>query len=164
MDKLALVSKLLLDERVVELRNENERLRKEFEDFKLKFAVLIYDHGRLTYLMELVNLHDGCRCNRCPQLDKENFQALPEVECKFFPWFETVLAKFGLKMQWTPDDGNWTTSDEVQIVYNRDEKCVWYSGPLRSSNPNEEEFNEEYKKIIKLCEYLEMTDSIRDPQ
>ena len=157
LDKLALVSKLLLDERVVELRNENERLRKEFEDFKLKHATVVYTEIRLITRMEFANLENpDCRCNRCPHINEEEFQGSPELECEFFPWFETMLTKCGLKMQF---DGSlfaddWTPADDVQIVYNPSTKRVKYVGSLRCTNQDRAELYKERKKLIQLFEYV----------
>ena len=158
LDKLALVSKILLDERVIELRNENEKLRQEFEYFKLIHAGRIYTGSYLISKMELANVENqDCRCNRCPHLNKEEFQGSPELECEFFPWFKTMLTKCGLKMQF---DGSlfaddWTPADDVQIVYNPSTKRVKYVGSLRCTNQDRAELYKARKKLIQLFEYVD---------
>lgn len=94
LDRLALVSKILLDERVVALRQENERLRLQ---------LFWKDHcvSELKQLMQQANISEpNCHClacGACGRLDPESRQILPTGStCTFKPWFENLAAECGL--------------------------------------------------------------------
>ena len=88
LDCMALVSKILLDSRILELRNENEML-------KLK---LFWKEHRITELQALMVAcnHTGprCRCLPCAvsgRKDEEDRSEPWGAECTFKAWFEQQL-------------------------------------------------------------------------
>jgi hypothetical protein len=92
IDRLATVSKILLDERVIELRQQVETLKLE---------IFWRDNGlfRLNEAMKIANgIHVKCRCIYCE--DEMDIRVLGDNtgECKFGPWFDEVLASRGLIM------------------------------------------------------------------
>ena len=102
IDRLATVSKILLDERVIELRQQVETLKLE---------IFWRDNGlfRLNEAMKIANgIHVKCRCFYCglkgrTRLMDEDERDIRVVgdntgECKFGPWFDEVLASRGLIM------------------------------------------------------------------
>jgi len=91
LDRLALVSKIMLDERVVALRQENERLRLQ---------LFWKDHGKSQleeYMAQANQSGPNCNCLACAvsgRMDPGNSQTLPlGSECMFKPWFEDILVK-----------------------------------------------------------------------
>jgi len=90
LDRLALVSKIMLDERVIALRKENELLRLQ---------LFWKDHcdSQLKILMEQANQSGpNCSClacGACGRMDLESRQIRPmDSTCKFKRWFENILA------------------------------------------------------------------------
>ena len=98
VDRLALVSKVLLDARFLELKRENERFKRENE--RLQLSVFWADHSihMLKKWMFYANeCRVRCRCRVCRRLKRwredDNFE---DEACKFGPWFEAALQQHGL--------------------------------------------------------------------
>ena len=102
LDKLALVSKILLDQRVVELRKENETLKEENESLRLALFWREYDQRKLVDLMQDVNrsLPFRCMCVACLCVNRCSLDEwLPELQdekCRFKKWFDTQLTECSL--------------------------------------------------------------------
>lgn len=107
LDKLALVSKLLLDRQVLALRAENEDLRLQL--FWRDHAV-----DKLNALMGTANQNGAnaphCVCNGCScgrRLFPDYIFLFPapydERPCEFQPWFERLLTEQGLTVSDTLD-------------------------------------------------------------
>jgi hypothetical protein len=92
VDKLALVSKVLLDQRFLELKQENEQL-------KLQLFWKEYNRKALKKAMIRANLLGGyfCMCGGCC----ENMGPRP---CTFKPWFEETVRACGLTFGPNDDD------------------------------------------------------------
>jgi len=94
IDKLSLVTKVLMDRRFLEMKEENEALKlKEFwHKHKVK---------RLKYAMEAGNLITGPKC-KCISCFNEGFAGEIEIEdvqqrvCGFKPWFVKKVIDCGL--------------------------------------------------------------------
>jgi len=98
VDRLALVSKILLDQRFLELKRENERLT---------LMLFWVDHGMRT-LRKLMshanNTRAGgprCRCRHCARAERywpmySHGNNDGYEECRFGPWFEQTLQEHGL--------------------------------------------------------------------
>ena len=99
VDRLALVSKVLLDSRFLELKRENEGL---------KLRLFWVDHGINTlkkFMYWANNRASGprCRCSSCMRAKRSRPSILDgyddEVEdhtCRFGPWFEKIVQEHGL--------------------------------------------------------------------
>jgi len=99
VDRLALVCRVLLDSRFLELKRENERLR---------LSLFWVDHSinTLKKLMGHANNRAGgprCRCRCCLRTRRSRPTILDgydddvrEETCTFGPWFERVLREHGL--------------------------------------------------------------------
>jgi hypothetical protein len=91
--KLALVSKLLLDKEVIQLRRENENLR---------LLLFWKDHNvqRLKEMMASANQSDNgpkCYCNVCAVTGRMGEDASEQrMDCLFKLWFESLLDQCGL--------------------------------------------------------------------
>lgn len=89
VDRLALISRLLLDERVLELRMENEALR-------LKLFWKDHNLCELRDLMAMANrAGPDCSCTSCALTYRKRIEKdrQPRDEpCSFKPWFESILA------------------------------------------------------------------------
>ena len=154
LDKLALVSKLLLDERVIELRKENEQLSTELEEIKVNCFESRYTASLLFIFMGFANENSskslgtgrlGCRCKNCPRSGK--FVFIPNSKCTFLPFFKELLAMHNLKMRWiNADEG----PHDAQIIY-ISSGYLKYGESLNETNPN---FIEERKKVIRLIDYV----------
>jgi hypothetical protein len=97
IDRLATVSKILQDERVIELRQEVETL---------KLGIFWRDNSlfRLNEAMKIANaMHVKCWCSFCDLKGPNDMieEARPlnfTGECRFMPWFHEVLLSHGLVM------------------------------------------------------------------
>jgi len=92
LDRLALVSKILLDSRFLELKRENERL---------KLSLFWVDHSvnTLKKMMCKANKHPAgprCRCVSCMGILDAYDDGITDETCKFKPWFEQVLQEHGM--------------------------------------------------------------------
>jgi len=99
LDRLAMVSRVLLDTRFLELKTENENL---------KLSLFWVDHSinRLKKSMCISNNHSAgprCRCESC--VDSKRYEPtildgyddeIQDEPCKFKPWFEKALEEHGL--------------------------------------------------------------------
>jgi hypothetical protein len=109
VDRLALVSKILLDQRFLELKRENERLT---------LILFWIDHSinTLKKLMFRANNREGgprCRCRCCIRAKRrwhtilDGYDDEPEdTECKFGPWFEKKVQEHGLSFEASGEDDN----------------------------------------------------------
>jgi len=109
VDRLALVSKILLDQRFLELKRENERLT---------LILFWIDHSinTLKKLMFRANNREGgprCRCRCCIRAKRrwhtilDGYDDEPEdTECKFGPWFEKIVQEHGLSFTASGEDDN----------------------------------------------------------
>lgn len=109
VDRLALVSKILLDQRFLELKRENERLT---------LSLFWVDHSinTLKKLTFRANNRAGgprCRCRCCTrakrrwrtELDGYDDEGVDEA-CKFGPWFEKTVQEHGLSFASSGKDDN----------------------------------------------------------
>jgi hypothetical protein len=97
VEKAVFVCKLLLDQRVIELKNENERL-------KLQLFWKTYNPTHLKQLMAAGNqctLGPKCGCMACcvtgrnPGNEEEVANNIPWA-CTFKPWFEQKITECGM--------------------------------------------------------------------
>jgi hypothetical protein len=119
VERLSIVSKVLFDSRLIELRRENEALRLEqkrttdavkleqkntIDKLKLKVFWLEHDDLKLKEHLEMANnLYDGpkCCCEGCYWNGRFDYtdpqkRILPDVNCTFMPWFENEIVDFGM--------------------------------------------------------------------
>jgi hypothetical protein len=109
VDRLALVSKILLDSRFLALKRENERLT---------LSLFWVDHSinTLKTLMAYANKKPGgpqCRCRCCLHAKRcvwrwrmYNDGRINDEPCIFGPWFETILQQHGLSFASSAKDDN----------------------------------------------------------
>jgi len=119
VERLSIVSKVLFDSRLVELRRENEELKldrrreidavkleqkRAIEALKLKNFWLQHDGLNLQQHLAWANdCDDGpnCRCAGCywngrfEHTDPQK-RVVPDVNCTFMPWFENEIVHFGM--------------------------------------------------------------------
>jgi len=118
VERLSIVSKVLFDSRLIELRRENEALRLEqkrttdavkleqkntIDKLKLKVFWLEHDDLKLKEHLEMANnLYDGpkCCCEGCYWNGRFGLNpdkhVLPGVNCTFMPWFENEIVDFDM--------------------------------------------------------------------
>ena len=118
VERLSIVSKVLFDSRLIELRRENEALRLEqkrtidavkleqkhtIDALKLKVFWLEHDDLKLKEHLEMANnLYDGpnCCCRGCYWNGRFGLNpdklVLPGVNCTFMPWFENEIVDFDM--------------------------------------------------------------------
>lgn len=93
VDRLALVSKVLLDQRFLELKRENERLQ---------LSSFWADHSINTLKKWMCSANERaagprCQCRVCRRIRRwREDDNIEDEACKFGPWFETVLQQHGL--------------------------------------------------------------------
>jgi hypothetical protein len=118
VERLSIVSKVLFDSRLIELRRENEALRLEqkriidavkleqkstIDKLKLKVFWMAHDHLKLQEHLAMANNSDDgpkCCCANCYWngrfgLDPDK-RVLPGVNCTFIPWFENEITDFDM--------------------------------------------------------------------
>jgi hypothetical protein len=108
VDRLALVSKVLLDVRFLELKRENERL---------KLSLFWVDHG-ISVLRRFMGFANNrasgprCRCSGCMRARRSRPTILDryddeetEQACRFGPWFEKMLQEHGMTFACSGRDG-----------------------------------------------------------
>jgi hypothetical protein len=118
VERLSIVSKVLFDSRLIELRSENEALKLEQErainvvkleqkstidKLKLKVFWMAHDHLKLQEHLAMANDSDegpkccceGCYWNGRFGLDP-NKRVLRGVNCTFIPWFENEITYFDM--------------------------------------------------------------------
>ena len=112
VERLAIVSKVLYDSRLIELRRENEALKLEQDKLKLKVFWLEHD-GRLKELLAAVNdcqAGPKCCCEDCHvvgRFDDIDKEVDLNAECSFIPWFENEIVDFHMTI---------TESDSIDVV------------------------------------------------
>jgi len=113
IDRLAVVSRILLDERVIELRQENERLKLE---------VFWRDNSlfRLRRAMAIANCEQmKCMCDGCVIVGRthspyEDLRVDPNANiniCRFAPWFYAQLLVHGFVVSDDDSDQSHHTPD-----------------------------------------------------
>ena len=132
LDRLAVVSKILLDSRFLELKRENERLT---------LSLFWIDHSinTLRSLTRHANNRAGgprCRCRYCVRAKRyyanilDGYDDEPDdKECKFGPWFEQMVQEHGLSFapSGIDDDlGPWYTDRECYPMPDVDEHFVLF--------------------------------------
>ena len=112
IDKLALTSRLLYDERVLEQR-------KEIELLKVKLFFRDYTHAFLLQAMRQLNYANiKCKCSGCRKAQRTYPVETEDTEavCTFGPWFDSVLHGRGLvvlrKDKWEEEDCDGPYEDE----------------------------------------------------
>jgi hypothetical protein len=109
VDRLAMVSKILLEPRFLELKAENERLR---------LSLFWIDHSinTLQHLMVYANNRRGgprCYCRCCVRAKRyyPNFENdVADEPCRFGPWFEKIVQEHGLGFASSGKDTIWPCS------------------------------------------------------
>jgi hypothetical protein len=119
VERLSIVSKVLFDSRLIELRRENEALKLEqkrtidvvnlqqksrIDKLTLKNFWLQHDDLKLKEHLAMANdCYDGpnCRCSGCYwngrfELANPQNRVLPGVNCTFMPWFENEIVDFDM--------------------------------------------------------------------
>ena len=164
LDRLALVSKIMLDERVIALRKENELLRLQ----------LFWKNHRKSELQKLMGeanqSRPNCNCLSCAvsgRLDPESSQTLPRgAPCTFKPWFENLLVgcdmtcvtgmgeEESVTQHMSCDCGNWVYNVDAHF-HNlaRDDWVAWVYGAKlwKAQSANDPEL----LKLKRLFEVLE---------
>ena len=120
VDRLTLVSKILLDQRFLELKRENERLT---------LSLFWVDHSinTLKKLTFRANNRAGgprCRCRGCTRAKRRWRTELAGYDdegddeaCKFGPWFEKTVQEHGLSFASSGQDDNLFPCDSDREWY-----------------------------------------------
>ena len=146
IDKLAMVSRVLFEQRIIDQRKEIE---------ELKVCLFWRDHNldQLIDGMKLANkYHIRCTCNGCKRAGR-TFELRPEdiehYDCIFCPWFEEQIAKCGMVVRGP-------NSNERCHIYEYDHPVQWgfyhftYGDLLRDAPT----IGPEYLKLHKLMQIL----------
>jgi hypothetical protein len=129
VERLSTVCKVLFDARLLELRREHEALRQERDALRLKVFWLHHDDLKLKQHLAWANDSDAgpqCSCECCYWNGRLDLTDDPPPrlsgDCKFMPWFETQIVRFGLTSSVGNDNAVTThfATDEVgQIDFAR---------------------------------------------
>jgi hypothetical protein len=104
VERLSTVCKVLFDARLLELRREHEALRHKSDALRLQVFWLQHDDLKLKQHLAWANdsflgpkcCCDGCYWNGRFDCSDEPRPRLSGIECRFMPWFETEIVRFGL--------------------------------------------------------------------
>ena len=127
VERLCIVSKVLFDTRLCELKRENEELR-------LRVFWLEHSAQKLAELMQLANCSkDGPWCSCCDCLQSGRFHPTYEGpgtdtcmwKCAFKPWFEEIVARCGMRVGLCKEDDAhfWYAESLCAPV-----RCAWQYG------------------------------------
>jgi hypothetical protein len=104
-DRLATVSKMLMDVRVVELRKRNEELELELFWIKhsihrLRKAMKNANHGWIRFPIQ----SPACDCWKCHVSKRIGKRQVFDKNktCEFIPWFEALLTECGMTYEGDP--------------------------------------------------------------
>jgi hypothetical protein len=110
VERLALVSKILFDVRLLELKRENEAL-------KLKLFWKDHNDKKLNAAMTTANNSHGgpaCSCSACAVSRRYLGESSETKPCTFKPWFEQVLEENGMSIaRGLPDVPIWVKGSVV---------------------------------------------------
>lgn len=115
VERLAVVSKILFDTRLLELKRENEAL-------KLKLFWKEHNPEELNKAMHLANTANGgcgpaCSCLACAvsgRHESDYGEVAEKKPCKFKPWFEQVLREHDMSIaRGLPDVPIWVDGSVV---------------------------------------------------
>jgi hypothetical protein len=135
LDKLALVSKILIDQRMLALRRENERHR--FRTFWLKHSSI-----KLKELMQIANREavngPRCACVHCQRMDRQvvTFEPQFTTTCLFTPWFNALVASCGLVCETLVDDYDLDPDAHFVLLGPRSEWINWQYGKKLVKKPS----------------------------
>jgi hypothetical protein len=129
VERLAVVSKVLFDTRLLELKRENEAL-------KLKLFWKEHNNKELNVAMARANETDGgpqCSCLACAvsgRFISNNGEVAEQKPCTFKPWFEQVLREHDMSVGHVVDvpriDGSLVDSDNN--VFDDDQHFTNFAG------------------------------------
>jgi len=158
VDRLALVSKILLDVRFLELKRENERL---------KLRLFWFDHCLVTLRKILYMANNSacgpkCRCASCVLTKRYEPNILDgydddEDACKFQPWFEQVLQQHGMSFR---DTGHSEFHDDVHFhaLLSNNARNQWvYGGKLCNARSTAD------PELVKLAALFQTLGSMYEP-
>ena len=130
VERLSAVCKVLFDERLLELRREHEALKQTTDALRLQ--VFWAQHDDLKLKQHLAWANDSrtgpkCCCNDCYwngrfDLTDSGKPVVPFIDCKFMPWFEKTIVKFGLTSSVGNDNAvttHFALQDDVEIHFAR---------------------------------------------
>ena len=129
-ERLATVCKVLFDVRLLELRREHEALKQKSDALKLQVFWLHHDDLKLKQHMAWANdssAGPNCYCNGCYWNGRYDYSDAPKpvdpgIDCKFMPWFEQTIVKFGLTSSVGNDNAvttHFALHDDVEIDFAR---------------------------------------------
>jgi hypothetical protein len=172
-DKLAAVSKVLMDQRVLEQRREIEMLREENNRLQLQLFWRDHEVSVLESLMMDVNAATvGCGCNNCRITGRYPAALLfdnPQAECSFNALFEGKLRELGMtfyqvqRKDWHADPKITMKRhcDPLHVVYDDDFHLVniceqpWYNFCYGRTLWKAKSVNDpEVQKLSKLMEWM----------
>jgi hypothetical protein len=178
MDRLALVSKILLDSRFLELKRENERL-------KLRLFWVDHSIDTLKKMMGLANNRRAgprCRCRICVRTKRYHPNFLDSYDdengveaCKFGPWFEKLVQQHGLSFAscenddehlFCVNDREFYPKPEVNlhfllIAYDKTPVTTWYSWVYRAKLWHAQTTQD--PELLKLTALFKTLDGMYDP-
>jgi hypothetical protein len=165
VERLALVCRVLLDARLLELCRENEALKlaQKRKTDALKVQVFWLQHDDLKLKQHLAWANDcdtgpSCCCAGCYWNGRFDYADDPKtieagVTCTFLPWFESVIVDFGLTS--SPGHGHEATThfalhDDGEIEFAR-----WLLGIATCGHPDQRKVHELFAHFAGLSGQIE---------
>lgn len=155
LDRLALCSKIMFDNRILQQREEIELLRLRIfwlENGYEAMKIAMYNFNNMVVEM--------CECFWCccaDRLDREDYEhiEMDHFNCRFKTAFENLMTKYGLT--WTNDPGNNLVIDVVNDRWPVHSKCTDVNAHFQNSG---HEHWTSWKFGVKLCKAT----SVHDPE
>ena len=125
IDKLALVTKVLMDRRFLEMKEENEvlKLKVFWQKHKIKKLIFAMDAGNSV-------CGPACKCESCfdSELTGElDFKDIEQRTCGFKPWFDAKVIACGLTIGGhTGERRSHESGPKYNIVYDNDYHIVYH--------------------------------------
>jgi hypothetical protein len=161
VERLLTVCKVLFDERLLELRREHEALKHKSDALKLKVFWLHHDDLKLKQHLAWANdsfngpkcFCDGCYWNGRFDYSHDPKPIDPAIECKFMPWFETEIVRFGLTSSVGHDNAvttHFALHDDVGIDFAR-----WFLDTPTCAHPDLRKVHELFRHFAWLGGQIE---------
>jgi hypothetical protein len=162
VERLSIVCKVLFDGRLLELRREHEALKQTTDALKLHVFWLQHDDLKLKQHLAWANDSNtgpNCCCSHCYWNGRFDYSDDPRTivygvdHCKFLPWFETQIERFGLTSSVGHDNvvtTHFALDEDGQIDFAR-----WFLDTPTCAHPDMRKVHDLFAQFARLSGQIE---------